>query len=73
MSTRLHLKILRAGWSSTRSAGPALDKQTYADLVKPSKAVAPFTYQSISPGLFAGILSAETQSDEGPVCLIPNP
>jgi cytochrome o ubiquinol oxidase subunit 2 len=63
-----------ARWvESTRSAGPALDKQTYADLVKPSKAVAPFTYQSISPGLFAGILSAETQSDEGPVCLIPNP
>jgi heme/copper-type cytochrome/quinol oxidase subunit 2 len=63
-----------ARWvESTRSAGPALDKQTYADLVKPSRAVAPFTYQSIAPGLFAGILSADTQSDEGPVCLIPNP
>jgi cytochrome o ubiquinol oxidase subunit II len=63
-----------ARWvESTRSAGPTLDKQTYADLVKPSRAVAPFTYQSIAPGLFAGILSAETQSDEGPVCLIPNP
>jgi cytochrome o ubiquinol oxidase subunit II len=63
-----------ASWvESTRSVGPVLDKQTYAELVKPSRAVAPFTYQSIAAGLFAGILNAETQSDEGPVCLIPNP
>ena len=50
--------------ASTRSAGPVLDTQAYADLVKPSKAVAPFTYRSITPGLFAGILSAELQPDE---------
>ena len=30
---------------STRSAGPELDAESYADLVKPSGAVAPFTYQ----------------------------
>jgi len=51
--------------ASTRDAGPMLDAQAYADLVKPSKAVAPFTYRSISPGLFAGILSADLQSDQG--------
>ncbi len=42
-----------------------LDAQAYADLVKPSKAVAPFTYRSITPGLFASILSAELQPDGG--------
>jgi cytochrome o ubiquinol oxidase subunit II len=51
--------------ASTHSAGPVLDTQAYADLVKPSKAVAPFSYRSVSPGLFARILSAELQSDEG--------
>ena len=52
-----------AQWlASTRTAGPALDAQTYADLVKPSKAVAPFTYRSIGLGLFAGIVRA---ADEG--------
>jgi cytochrome o ubiquinol oxidase subunit II len=51
--------------ASTRSAGPVLDAQAYADLVKPSEAVAPFTYRSIAAGLFAGILSAELQPGEG--------
>jgi cytochrome o ubiquinol oxidase subunit 2 len=55
-----------AQWvASTRSAGPLLDAQAYTDLVKPSKAVAPFTYRSIAPGLFASILSAGLQSDDG--------
>jgi hypothetical protein len=55
-----------ADWmAATRSTGPVLDTQAYADLVKPSKAVAPFTYRSITPGLFASILSAELQPDEG--------
>ena len=58
-----------AHWlDSTRSAGPALDAQAYADLVKPSKAVAPFTYRSIDPGLFARIVSAGSQPDDS-VCL----
>jgi cytochrome o ubiquinol oxidase subunit II len=49
-----------AQWiASARSAGPVLDAQTYADLVKPSTAVAPFTYRSIAPDLFANILSAD--------------
>jgi cytochrome o ubiquinol oxidase subunit 2 len=51
-----------AQWvASTRSVGPVLDAQAYADLVKPSKAVVPFTYRSIAPGLFASILSAGLQ------------
>src|SRR5262249_25501570 len=51
--------------ASARSAGPVLDAQSYAALVKPSKAVAPFTYRSIANGLFAGILSAAMQGTEG--------
>ncbi len=51
--------------ASTRTAGPVLDPQTYSDLVKPSKAVAPFTYRSVAPGLFASILSAAMQPDDG--------
>jgi cytochrome o ubiquinol oxidase subunit II len=50
--------------TSTRSAGPTLDIQAYASLVRPSEAVAPFTYRAISPGLFTGILRAP-QSDNG--------
>jgi cytochrome o ubiquinol oxidase subunit II len=50
--------------ASTRNAGPVLDAQAYADLVKPSKAVAPFTYRSVAQGLFASILSAGLQSDD---------
>ena len=42
----------------TRETGPALDKQAYADLVKPSKAVAPFTYRAVAPDLFNGIVNA---------------
>ena len=49
---------------SVRSAGPELDAKAYADLVKPSASVAPFTYRSVAPGLFAGILVSEMQSDD---------
>jgi cytochrome o ubiquinol oxidase subunit II len=51
--------------ASTRNVGPLLDSKAYADLVKPSKAVVPFTFGSIAIGLFAGILSAELQPGEG--------
>src|SRR5262249_41781524 len=47
-----------AEWvAATRTAGPMLDAQAYADLVKPSKAVAPFTYRAVAAGLFNRILS----------------
>jgi cytochrome o ubiquinol oxidase subunit 2 len=48
-----------AQWvDAVRSAGPLLEAQAYADLAKPSKAVAPFTYRSVAPDLFSRILSA---------------
>jgi len=43
---------------AARGAGPVLDAQAYAGLVKPSKAVAPFTYSAAAPGLFNRALSA---------------
>jgi len=50
-----------AEWvDATRSAGPVLDKESYDDLAKPSKAVAPFTYRSTIPDLFDGIVNAGT-------------
>jgi cytochrome o ubiquinol oxidase subunit 2 len=48
-----------AQWvTAARNSGPALDKATYADLAKPSQAVAPFTYRSVASGLFQQILSS---------------
>ncbi|MCC8943959.1 cytochrome o ubiquinol oxidase subunit 2 [Bradyrhizobium sp. USDA 4518] len=55
-----------AQWATaTRSAGPVLDTQTYSDLVRPSRAVAPFTYRSVAGGLFAGIMDAAMQPTAG--------
>ena len=48
--------------TATRSTGPVLDAQTYADLVKPSKAVAPFTYRAVAPDLFNGIVSSGNEA-----------
>jgi cytochrome o ubiquinol oxidase subunit 2 len=45
-----------------RNAGPVLDAQTYADLAKPSKAVAPLTYRAVAPDLFSSVLSSTMQS-----------
>ena len=54
-----------AEWAtSIRSAGPALDSKTYADLARPSAAVTPFTYQSVTPGLFDSIRMTSMQSDD---------
>jgi cytochrome o ubiquinol oxidase subunit II len=54
-----------AQWvASTRSAGPELDARIYAQLAKPSAAVSPFTYRSVTPGLFDSILVSEAQSDD---------
>jgi len=53
-----------AQWlDAARSGGPELDAKTYAELTKPSAAVAPFTYRSVAPGLFDGIMVSEMQSD----------
>ncbi len=51
-----------AQWvTATRTTGPVLNAQTYADLAKPSQAVAPFTYRAVAPKLFNGILSTGMQ------------
>jgi len=52
----------------TRNSGPELDAVSYADLVKPSHAVVPFTYRSVAPGLFNDIVSAGMSPDD-PLCL----
>jgi cytochrome o ubiquinol oxidase subunit II len=54
-----------AQWvAHTQSAGPVLDDRVYADLAKPSKAVAPFTYRAVTPKLFGGIVNAEMAMDD---------
>jgi cytochrome o ubiquinol oxidase subunit 2 len=55
--------------TTTRSSGPVLDAQTYAELARPSVAVAPFTYRAIAPRLFNTILSAGSPDD--PLCISP--
>src|SRR6266568_7417878 len=53
-----------ARWvDAARNAGPVLDGSTYADLVKPSSAVAPFTYRAVAPDLFSDISSSPMQSE----------
>jgi cytochrome o ubiquinol oxidase subunit 2 len=47
-----------AQWTAeTRGAEPVLDERAYADLVKPTEAVTPFTYRAVTPDLFSSILS----------------
>ena len=48
-----------------RGSGSKLDTRAYAELITPSKAVVPFTYRSIAPGLFTSILSAASESVGG--------
>jgi cytochrome o ubiquinol oxidase subunit 2 len=56
-----------AQWVSTaRNSGPALDAASYADLARPSQAVAPFTYRSVASGLFNAILSAPSTASASP-------
>jgi cytochrome o ubiquinol oxidase subunit II len=47
-----------AQWvSQAREAGPVLDTQSYRDLAKPSKAMAPFTYRAVAADLFSGVVN----------------
>jgi cytochrome o ubiquinol oxidase subunit 2 len=48
----------------SRETGSVLDKQAYADLVKQSKAVAPFTYRVVAPDLFSCIVNAGMGTQE---------
>jgi len=54
--------------AAAQNTGPELNAQTYADLTKPSQAVAPFTYRAVAPDLFGGIVSAAMSPEEA-VCL----
>src|SRR5438552_17125657 len=47
----------------TRGAGSVLGEQSCADLAKPSKAVAPFTYRAVSGDLFSGIVNTASAMD----------
>jgi cytochrome o ubiquinol oxidase subunit II len=49
---------------AARDVGVGLNATTYAELAKPSAAVAPFTYRSVAPGLFDSILVSDMQSDD---------
>jgi len=57
--------------TAARTGGPVLDAQSYAELVKPSQAVAPFTYRAVAPGLFRGIVTAEMSVDDPSMCISP--
>ena len=46
-----------AAWAASAHGGPVLDGRAYAELVKPSSYVKPFTYGSVVPGLFDDITS----------------
>jgi cytochrome o ubiquinol oxidase subunit II len=54
--------------SETRSAGPMLDAQSYAELAKPSQAVAPVTYRAVASDLFIGITKSAMLSGD-PLCV----
>jgi cytochrome o ubiquinol oxidase subunit 2 len=54
----------------THDTGPALDAQSYADLAKPSKAIAPYTYRAVAADLFSGIVNTASTADDlsQPIC-----
>lgn len=53
--------------AQTRGVGPALDQESYDALAMPSQAVSPFTYGSVSAGLFGTLVSGAMHSD-APFC-----
>jgi cytochrome o ubiquinol oxidase subunit 2 len=54
-----------AQWvTHTQNTGPVLDAKAYADLAKPSQAVAPFTYRTVTADLFSGIVNTASAADD---------
>jgi cytochrome o ubiquinol oxidase subunit II len=49
---------------ATHNVGGELNAATYAELAKPSERVVPFTYRSVTPGLFDRIQVSEMRSDD---------
>ncbi|HEY6925127.1 MAG TPA: ubiquinol oxidase subunit II [Steroidobacteraceae bacterium] len=55
------------GWADrTRTSGPALDDASYRMLLRQTQNVAPYTYRSVEPGLFAAILRQKLPPGDGP-------
>jgi cytochrome o ubiquinol oxidase subunit 2 len=52
--------------ATTRSSGPILDRQSYAELSKQSMDVKPFTYRAADPDLFAQIVRQTVPPGPGP-------
>jgi len=63
-----------ARWvDAARNAGAALDTQTFADLAKPSKAVAPITYRAVASNLFEDIVGTAMRPDVAAHLIISAP
>jgi cytochrome o ubiquinol oxidase subunit 2 len=59
-----------ASWTAaTRGKGAPLDRAAYGQLLKPTERVTPFTYSSVTPGLFESIVSSMSE----PLALIAPP
>jgi cytochrome o ubiquinol oxidase subunit 2 len=57
--------------TAVRNSGPALDAQAYAELARPSQAIAPFTYRAVAAGLFSRVVSSELPACERSRCILP--
>jgi len=56
-----------AGWAAAaRATGPVLDEATYRGLLKQTQDVTPYTYRSVSTGLFERVVRQELPPGEGP-------
>ena len=50
--------------SAARGTGAVLDARAYADLARPSQAIAPYTYRGVAPNLFDNIQSLAVQPND---------
>jgi len=60
--------------AATRTTGPVLDPQSYAELAKPSQAVAPFSYRAVASDLFSEVINGPGDAilaDNDPLCVSP--
>jgi cytochrome o ubiquinol oxidase subunit 2 len=57
--------------TAARNGGPTLDAQAYAELSRPSQAIAPYTYRAVAPGLFSGVVSSELSPCDRSRCIPP--
>jgi len=63
-----------AAWvAKAKASGPALDLQSYGDLLQQSQAVKPFTYRAVQPTLFQAIASGAAPTGAGPAAGAPTP